>query len=145
MLQNSPVLPSPAINTTIIKNPQFAVGIMVSNLDISDQTFHDATARTRVSHLGRQWRTFIQLKRYIRFDDYIMLVLYQGSIFHIATGSHPVRETWGGGHKSKIVCTGVKFKRWLNFVKNHTNRFLLLLRFRKSIVWPIYDVPFCSY
>ena len=37
-----------------------------------------------------------------------------------------------GGHK--IVCTGVKFKSCFNVVKNHTNRFLLLYQFRKSIV-----------
>ena len=43
-----------------------------------------------------------------------------------------------GGHK--IVCTRVKFKNCFNVVKNHTNRFLLLYGFRKSIVWPIYDV-----
>ena len=32
-----------------------------------------------------------------------------------------------------IVCTGVKFKRCFNIVENHTNRFLLLLRFRKVL------------
>ena len=33
-----------------------------------------------------------QLKRYKRFDNFIMLVWDQGSTFHIAARSHPVQE-----------------------------------------------------
>ena len=96
-----------------------------------------------VQNLYITWtlRMFTQLKRNKRFDNFIMLVGVQRSLFHIAAGSHPVQEAWG----HKIVCTGVKFKSCFNVVETHTNRFLLLKRFRKSVVWPIYDVPFRSY
>ena len=43
-----------------------------------------------------------------------MLVGVQGSLFHIAAGSHPVQGK-AGDHK--IVCTGVKFKSCFNVVK----------------------------
>ena len=56
---------------------------------------------------------FTQLKRNKRFDNFIMLVRVQGSLFHIAAGSHPVQEAWG----NKIVCTEVKFKSCFNVVK----------------------------
>ena len=46
-------------------------------------------------HIGRKLRTFTQLKRNKRFDNFIMLVWVQGSPFHIAAGSHPVQEAWG--------------------------------------------------
>ena len=45
--------------------------------------------------LGRKLRTFTQLRRNKRFDNFIMLVWVQGSPFHIAAGSHPVQEAWG--------------------------------------------------
>ena len=45
--------------------------------------------------IGRALARFIQLKRHTRFDNFIMLVWGQGSIFHIAAGSHPVQEAWG--------------------------------------------------
>ena len=45
--------------------------------------------------VGRQRAQFIQLKRYTRFDNFIMLVWGQGSIFQIAAESHPVQEAWG--------------------------------------------------
>ena len=47
------------------------------------------------THIGRTLRTFTQLKRNKRFDNFIMLVWVQGSPFHIAAGSHPVQEAWG--------------------------------------------------
>ena len=40
-----------------------------------------------------------------------------GINFHIAAGSHPVKEAWG----HKIVCTTVKFKSCFNVAKNHTD------------------------
>ena len=39
--------------------------------------------------------TFIELKRYRRFDGLIMLILGKGLIFHTAAGSHPVQPAWG--------------------------------------------------
>ena len=72
--------------------------------------------------LGWTLAKFNELKRNKRFDNSIMLVWVQGSLFHIAARSHPVHKAWG----HKIVCTGVKFKSGFNVVKNHTNRFLLL-------------------
>ena len=72
--------------------------------------------------IGRTLRKFTQLKRNERFDNFIMLVGVQGSLFYIAAGSHPVQEAWD----LKIVCTGVKFKSCFNVVEIHTNRFLLL-------------------
>ena len=44
---------------------------------------------------GRTLAKFNQLKRSKRFNNFIMLVWVQGSIFHIAAGSHPVQESWG--------------------------------------------------
>ena len=73
------------------------------------------------SVIGLELARFTQLKRHERFADLFMLVRDQGSVFHIAAGSHPVQEAWG----HKIVCTGVKFKSCFNDVKNHSNRFLL--------------------
>ena len=72
--------------------------------------------------IGRTLAKFTHLKRNKRFDNFIMLVEVQGSLFHIATRSHPVQEAWG----HKILCTGVKFKSCFNVVETHTNRFLLL-------------------
>ena len=45
--------------------------------------------------LGRTLAKFTQLKRNKRFDNFIMLVGVQGSLFHIAARSHPVQEAWG--------------------------------------------------
>ena len=45
--------------------------------------------------LGRTLGKFTQLKRNKRFDIFIMLVGVQGSLFHIAAGSHPVQKAWG--------------------------------------------------
>ena len=45
--------------------------------------------------IGRTLRKFTQLKRNKRFDYFIMLVWVQGSLLHIAAGSHPVQEVWG--------------------------------------------------
>ena len=45
--------------------------------------------------LGRTLAKFNQLKRSKRFDNFIILVWVQGSLFHIAAGSHPVQKTWG--------------------------------------------------
>ena len=45
--------------------------------------------------LGRMLASSTQLRRYKRFEDLIMLVWTQGSIFHTAAGSHPVQEAWG--------------------------------------------------
>ena len=87
--------------------------------------------------IGRTLGKFTQPQRNKSFDNFIV----QGSLFYIAAESHPVQKAWG----HKIVCTGVKFKSCFNVVETRTKRFLLLKRFRKSIVWPIYDVPFRSY
>ena len=35
---------------------------------------------------------FTQLKRNKKFDNFIMLVWIQRSLFHIAAGSHPLQE-----------------------------------------------------
>ena len=43
---------------------------------------------------------FTQLKRFKRFDDFIMLVRSQGPIFHVAAGSHPVQEAYGSQNRS---------------------------------------------
>ena len=59
---------------------------------------------------------------FLSLCNFITLAWVQGSVFHIAAGSHPVQEVWG----HKIVCTGVKFKSCFNVVENHTNIFLLL-------------------
>ena len=45
--------------------------------------------------IGRTLAKFTQLKRNKRFDNFIMLVGVQGSLFHIAAGSHPVQEALG--------------------------------------------------
>ena len=50
---------------------------------------------TTKAHIDRALARLIQLKRYTRSDDLIMLVWRQGSTFHIAAGSHPVQEAWG--------------------------------------------------
>ena len=39
--------------------------------------------------IGRTLAKFTHLKRNKRFDNFIMLVGVQGSLFHIAAGSHP--------------------------------------------------------
>ena len=49
----------------------------------------------RCNLIGRTLAKFTQLKRNKRFDNFIMLVGIQGSLFHIAAGSHPVQEAWG--------------------------------------------------
>ena len=49
----------------------------------------------RIRVLDRTLGKFTQLKRNKRFDNFIMLVGVQGSLFHIAAGSHPVQEAWG--------------------------------------------------
>ena len=36
-----------------------------------------------------------KLKRNKRFDNSVKLVWIQGSLCHIAAGSHPVQEAWG--------------------------------------------------
>ena len=72
--------------------------------------------------LGRTLGKFTQLKRNKRFDNLIMLVGVQGSLFHVAAGTHPVQETWG----SQDSFAGVKFKSCFNVVETHTKRFLLL-------------------
>ena len=62
-----------------------------------------------------------------RFDDFIMLVRDQGSIYFILLLGHILYRK-SGGHK--IVCTGIKFISCFNVVKNHTKRFLV---FRKRV------------
>ena len=46
-------------------------------------------------HIGQTLGKFTELKRNKRFDNFIMLAGFQGSLFHIAAGSHPVQEAWG--------------------------------------------------
>ena len=48
-----------------------------------------------IHYLGRTLAKFNELKRNKRFDNFIMLVWVQGSLFHIAAGSHPVQEACG--------------------------------------------------
>ena len=92
------------------------------------------------SILGRMLAKFNQLKRNKRFN--ISLCWYvQESVIHIAAGSYPVQKAWG---TQGSLCRG-KIQSAFSVVENHTNRFLLLLRFRKNIVRPVYDVPFRSY
>ena len=46
-----------------------------------------------------------------------MLVGVQGSLFHIAAGSHPVQEAWG----SQDICLGktLTMVAWLTMVNHH--------------------------
>ena len=83
---------------------------------------------------------FNQLKRNKRFDNFIMLYGSKDHYFILLPGHILYRKP--GGHK--IACTGVKFKSCFNVAENYAKRFLLLWRFRKSIVWPIFNVPFHS-
>ena len=50
---------------------------------------------SRGEHRGQTLAKFNQLKRNKRFDNFIVLVWFQGSLCHIAAGSHPVQEAWG--------------------------------------------------
>ena len=70
--------------------------------------------------IGRTPAQFTQLKRHTRFDDFIMFLQGQVSIFHIAAMSRHVQSACS----HKIVCTGIKFKSLSNVVSNNTNRFL---------------------
>ena len=45
-----------------------------------------------MTHIAGTLGKFTQLKRNKRFDNFIMLVGAQGSLFHIAADSHPVRK-----------------------------------------------------
>ena len=45
--------------------------------------------------IGQTLVKFNQLKGNKGFDHFIILVWVQGSLFHIATGSHHVQEAWG--------------------------------------------------
>ena len=47
-----------------------------------------------LSVIARTPAKFTQLKRNKRFDNSIMLVGVQGSLFHIAAVSHPVQKGW---------------------------------------------------
>ena len=94
----------------------------------------------RPAQIGRTLAKFNQLKRNKRFDNFIMLVWVQGSLFHIAARSHSVQEAW----RSQDSLYRGQIQSCFNVVENHTNRFLLLW-FRKSIVWPIYDKTFRNY
>ena len=49
----------------------------------------------KITLIGWTLRKFTQLKRNKRFENFIMLVWVQGSLFYIAAGSHPVQEAWG--------------------------------------------------
>ena len=91
--------------------------------------------------LGRKLRKFTQLKRNKRFDNFIMLVWVQGSPLDIAAGSHPVQEAWG----SQDSLYRGQIQKLLQCCREPYNQIPLVKRFRKSIVWPIYYVPFRSY
>ena len=57
--------------------------------------------------LGQRLAKFNQLKRNKKFDNFIMLVWVQGSLFHIAARSHPVQEVWGSQdslYRGQIQC-----------------------------------------
>ena len=61
-----------------------------------------------VRGIARTLGKFTQLKINKRFDNFIMLVGVQGSLFHIVTGSHPVQKAWGPqdslkGSNSKVA------------------------------------------
>ena len=60
--------------------------------------------------ISRKLRTFTQLKRNKRFDNFIMLVWVQGSPFHIAAGSHPVHRKPGGLQRSNSKVASMLFK-----------------------------------
>ena len=49
-------------------------------------------------------------------------------------------KSWG----HKIIFTGAKFKKCF-ISKNNTNEFVLLWRFRKCVVWPIYEARFHTF
>ena len=91
---------------------------------------------------GRTLRKFTQLKRNKRFDNFIMLVWVQGSPFHIAAGSHPVQEAWG----SQDSLYRGQIQKLLQCCRESYQQIPLVITIqKKSIVWPIYDVPFRSY
>ena len=64
--------------------------------------------------LDRTLAKFTELKRNKRFDNFIIFVGVQGSLFHIAAGSHPVQEAWGSqdslyrGQIKKLLQCGQK-------------------------------------
>ena len=92
--------------------------------------------------LGRTLANFNQLKRNKRFDNSIMLVWVKWSLIHIAARSHPVQKAGGGSQDSLYRGQIQKLLQWC---KKHTKRFFCYNDSVKSIVWPIYDVPFRSY
>ena len=55
------------------------------------------------NNIGWTLAKFIQLRRNKSFDNFIMLVWVQGSLFHIAAGSHPVQEA-GGSQDNLYRC-----------------------------------------
>ena len=63
--------------------------------------------------IGRTLAKFNQPKRNKRFDNFIMFVWVQESLFHIAVGSNPVQEALGSQDS-----TEVKFKSCFIAVKN---------------------------
>ena len=62
-----------------------------SAASLSSEDTHSGVSRL----LGRTLAKFNQLKGNNTFDMFILLVWVQGSLFHIAAGSHPVQEAWG--------------------------------------------------
>ena len=88
-------------------------------------------------------RKFTQLERNKMFDNFIMLVWVQGSPFYIAAGSHPVQEAWG----SQDSLYRGQIQKLLQCCREPYQQIPLIITFqkKKSIVWPIYDVPFRTY
>ena len=86
--------------------------------------------------------TQLKRKKKKRFDNFIMLVGVQGSLFHIAAGSHPVQEEAWGSHDS--LYSG-QIQKLLQCCQKPHQQIPLIITIQKSIVWSIYHLPFRSY
>ena len=75
-------------------------------------------------------RTFTQLKRNKRFDNFIMLVWVQGLPLHIAAESHPVQEAWGSQDSLYMG----QIQKLLQCYQKPNQRIPLVITIQKSIV-----------
>ena len=100
------------------------------------------SAEKNAGLLGLTLAKFNQLKRNKRFHNFIMFLWVQGSIFHIVSGSHPVQEARG----SKDSLYRGQIQKLLQCCQKPYQQIPLVITIqKKSIVWPIFDVPFRRY
>ena len=77
---------------------------------------------------ARTLAKFTQLKRNKSVDNFIMLVGFQRSLFHISAGSHPVQKAWGSqgakppkcGPSSTQKVIFLKFTPWPSYKVKHS-------------------------